>query len=89
VPFGQKKADILREFDVTRLLPAANDPPGSDHLKLVPRVGTQMRENYKEVDVWVASAGPYDGLPVKVHTSKRDGTGKVNSFITITFEKRR
>ena len=44
-----------------------------------------MSENYKTVNVWIAKEGPFAGLPVKVHTSKRDGTGKVNSFITITF----
>lgn len=86
LPFGQTKADILKEFEVTLVPQATSDPPNSDHLKLIPREGTQTRRSYKRVEVWVAREGPQHGLPIKVNTAKKDGTGKVNSYITITFE---
>lgn len=85
VPFGQKKADILREFEVVRVAPAANDPPGADHLRLRPRSGTHTGERYESLSFWVAREGDNAGLPVKVRAAKKDGTGKVNSNITLTF----
>ena len=86
LPFGQTKADILKEFEVTLVPQATSDPPNTDHLMLIPREGTQTRRSYKRVEVWVAREGPRHGLPIKVNTAKKDGTGKVNSYITITFE---
>jgi hypothetical protein len=85
LPFGQQKGDILREFDVTRASPAPDDPPGTDHLRLVPHKGTQTAERYKQVDFWVAQAGPTEGLPVRVQVAKLSGTGTLDSYITIAF----
>lgn len=85
LPFGQKKDDILREFEVALLPPAADDPKDTDHLRLTPRAGTRTGQNYKELDFWVQRGGPMDGLPVRVRVAKLDGTGRVNSHITITF----
>lgn len=87
VPFGQKKADILKEFSVALVPPAPDDPPETDHLRLVPRPGSQTGRDYQAVDVWIARGGRFHGLPVKVHTAKKDGTGKVNSYLTITFDE--
>jgi hypothetical protein len=86
LPFGQKKEDILREFDVSLVAPAAGDPADTDHLRLVPHAGTREGESYKELDFWVSRAGPLEGLPIKVRVAKLDGTGKLNSHITITFD---
>ena len=85
LPFGQKKADILAEFDVSRVEPKTGDPPATDHLRLVPRPNTNTGRTYKTLDFWVAQEGPNAGLPVKVMAGKKDGTGQVNSYITITF----
>lgn len=87
LPFGQKKADILAEFEVTRIPEKKNDPPTSDHLRLIPRPGTNTGRTYKTLDFWVARTGSHAGLPVKVMAGKKDGTGAVNSYITITFSK--
>jgi len=86
LPFGQRKDDILREFDVQRLAPAAGDPSATDHLRLTPRAATRIGKSYKELDFWVSREGPLAGLPIKVRVAKKDGTGKVNSHITITFD---
>lgn len=85
LPFGQKKADILSEFEVRLLPPADKDPPGTDHLFLVPRAGTNTGQSYKQLDFWVDREGLTAGLPTKVRVAKLDGTGKVDSYITITF----
>ena len=86
MPFGQKKADILREFAVERIEPGQDDPPATDRLRLTPRAGTRSGESYKELDLWISREGPAAGAPVKVQVAKKDGTGKVNSTITITFD---
>ncbi len=87
LPFGQKKADILAEFEVTRVAEKKSDPPQTDHLHLVPRPGTNTGRTYKTLDFWVARAGKHAGLPVKVVAGKKDGTGAVNSYIEITFSE--
>lgn len=85
LPFGQKKEDILREFEVRRVEPAQDDPPACDHLVLIPRETTQSARNYRQLSFWVSREGPHAGLPVKVLAAKKDGTGEVNSYIEITF----
>jgi hypothetical protein len=85
LPFGQKKADILAEFEVERVAEKEGDPPATDHLKLTPRPDSQTGRTYKTLDFWVARTGDHAGLPVKVVAGKKDGTGAVNSYITITF----
>ena len=85
LPFGQKKADILAEFEVERVEPKKLDPPKTDHLKLTPRAGTHTGQSYKTVDFWVAREGKEAGLPIKVRVGKKDGTGALNSYITIAF----
>lgn len=85
LPFGQKKADILREFEVQKLPPEDQDPPNTDHLRLLPRQGTKTGQSYKQLDFWIDREGATAGLPVKVRVAKLAGTGKLDSHITITF----
>lgn len=87
LPFGQKKADILAEFEVELIPEREGDPPATDHLKLTPRPNTNTGRTYKTLDFWVARAGGHAGLPIKVVAGKKDGTGAVNSCITITFSE--
>ncbi|MFQ5807302.1 MAG: outer membrane lipoprotein carrier protein LolA [Phycisphaerae bacterium] len=87
LPFGQKKADILAEFEVERVPGREDDPPATDHLQLTPRPNTKTGRTYKTLDFWVARAGDHAGLPIKVVAGKKDGTGAVNSYIAITFNK--
>jgi hypothetical protein len=87
VPFGQKKADILKEFDVSFVPRVQTDPPATDHLKLIARPSSESGHSYRQVDVWVAQEGPEHGLPIQVLAAKKDPAGKVNSFITIKFEE--
>jgi hypothetical protein len=86
LPFGQKKADILREFEVTLLAASKTDPEKSDRLHLVPRKDTHTFKTYKSLDCWVARDGPLAGLPVQVLCVKRDPSGRSGSEIKITFK---
>lgn len=85
LPFGQKKADILREFTVERVAPQPGDPPDTDHLKLTPRPGMQMAPHYRSIHFWVLRTGEHKGLPVKAMVQKLGGTGQVKNIITATF----
>jgi len=85
LPFGQKKADILREFDVTLVPPASDDPAETDHLRLMPRPESGTGRQYARLDFWIARQGRHAGLPVKVQAGKKDGAGALNSTLTITF----
>ncbi len=53
LPFGQKKADILRYFRVRLVAPAPGDPDKSDHLLLLPISGTDMADDYRKLDFYV------------------------------------
>ena len=85
LPFGQKKADILREFKVEKIAPGADEPENTDHIRLIPRAQTQTGQRYRRLDFWVSREGKTAGLPVMVQVAKLDGTGKVNSYITVSF----
>lgn len=85
LPFGQKKADILREFSVEKIAPGKDEPENTDHIRLTPRSGTRTGQTYRRLDFWVSREGKTAGLPVMVQAAKLDGTGKVNSYITISF----
>ncbi|MBI4581344.1 MAG: hypothetical protein HY718_16705, partial [Planctomycetes bacterium] len=42
LPFGQKKADILQNFDVKLIDPQPTDPKNTDHLECTPKPDTDM-----------------------------------------------
>lgn len=85
VPFGQRKADILAEFDVSR--DPALDDEQTEHLRLIPRPGTRTAERYAQVDLWIARQGRFvAGLPVKVVAINQDsGQGAMKSSVTVQF----
>jgi hypothetical protein len=86
VPFGQKKADILHEFQVQRIPPAPKDPPKCDHLLLTPRDGTASAEQHKSVEFWINQEDAENpGLPIKVKTVQRGAAKNEESFVVVTF----
>lgn len=90
LPFGQKKADIVREFEViVKEERCDDDPPETDRLRLIPRAGTSAAQLYRYVDFWIAREGGAADLPVQVRAGKMDGAGRLNSTITIRFDKPR
>lgn len=69
VPFGQRKADVLRLFEVETRGPHRKDPPGTTYLKLTPRPAAAEDLRVREVEMWVNG----DGLPLKISTEDVDG----------------
>jgi hypothetical protein len=85
LPFGQKKEDILRDFTVALRPPSSKDPENTDRVRLTPRPGTPVAEDYMRLDFWVQKGGRLDGLPVKVEAAKKKGDGRLDSYLTIQF----
>ena len=85
LPFGQKKADILKEFQVELLDPAKSDPPKTDRLRLTPKPGTKTGDRYVWIDFWILQTGKLSGLPVQIRLGKKEGTGRVSEEITVQF----
>lgn len=53
MPFGQKKASILRHFDITLTDAEASDPPDTDHLICVPKATSRLYRKYDRLDMFV------------------------------------
>lgn len=53
LPFGQKKAEILKYFTVKLVPPTPKDPPETDHLACTPKPGTDMDKKYGEVHFFI------------------------------------
>ncbi|MCP4590363.1 MAG: hypothetical protein GY842_06450 [bacterium] len=70
VPFGQKKASILKSFVVTLAAPVKGDPPDTDHLVCVPRADTQLARDYKKLEFFVSRSLH---LPVRIVATELDG----------------
>ncbi len=80
LPFGQKKADILKNFAVELVPPAKGDPPESDHLKCVPRAGSRYADDYSELHFHISREKE---LPVRVVTHQK----KERKTLTATFKR--
>ena len=70
LPFGQKKDKILRNFDVTLVSPAPNDPPKTDHLVCIPKSGSAMDRKYDKLEFFVRRDVH---LPSRIVVTKNDG----------------
>jgi hypothetical protein len=78
LPFGQKKADILKEFEVKLVPPAKGDPTMTDHLVMIPRKTGNFTKKYKQVDFWIAKDNQ---LPMKIVSEDLH-----SNIITATFQ---
>jgi len=65
LPLGQKKEDVLKLFDVAKIDPAKDDPPGTVHVRLTPKDGTQFASRFKTIDVWVDTV---TAMPRRIQT---------------------
>jgi hypothetical protein len=84
LPFGQKKADILEHFDVTLVPRSPKDPPGTEHLRLIPHKDSPMAEKYVELHFYI---DPKIDLPVRVVShQRRPGSTEVDEIVTVTFK---
>lgn len=68
LPFGQKREDILTQFEVSLAVFRQGDPAGTRHLHCVPRKDSRMADEYSRVEFYY---DPQIGLPVKFVTQRR------------------
>jgi hypothetical protein len=69
IPFGQRKDEILRHFQVTLSPPAEGDPANTDHLVCVPRTGSKLADQYTRLEFFVDRTLH---LPVKIVAYEAD-----------------
>jgi hypothetical protein len=84
LPFGQKKAEILKNFDVKLLPPAPKDPANTKecrHLLCIPKPGTQKAQEYAQIDFYI---DPKLDLPTTIVAQRKTGE-KVSEIHTVTF----
>ena len=63
LPIGQPKAEVHREFEVTRGQASPDAPKGAVHVRLKPREGTRLARKFNMIDVWV---DPGTSMPVRI-----------------------
>jgi len=81
MPFGQKRADMLRHFKISRQKPAANAAPGLIHLHCVPHPHSNLASRYTRVELLI---DPKIDLPVKIVSERiSDGSRIEATFIDI------
>ncbi|MBK8913426.1 MAG: hypothetical protein IPM64_02295 [Phycisphaerales bacterium] len=88
LPWGQRKADILREYEVAL---QDEDPALANHdrVRLTPRKNTRGYTRHRWVDFWIARSGDAAGLPVQVRVAEMDPTGAFNAVLTVRFDEPR
>jgi len=69
IPFGQRKDEILRHFQVALSATTPDDPGNTDHLVCIPRTGSKLAEQYTRLEFFVDRALH---LPVKIVAYEAD-----------------
>ncbi|NLX12616.1 MAG: hypothetical protein GXY44_03045 [Phycisphaerales bacterium] len=81
LPFGQKKADILRVFTV-EIVPTEDDKDKNlDHLKCTPRPNTEMDRKYAAVHFYVDRDL---NLPVRMQTVDKEEHSEIEVIFPVT-----
>jgi hypothetical protein len=71
LPLGQDKADVHKMFEVKKVAPAQDDPPGTVHVQLTPKPASQFADRFATIDFWV---DPQSRMPVRIVTMDPNGT---------------
>ena len=71
LPIGQDKEEVKKQFDVSKIPTAPDDPKGTVHVRLVPKKGTQFEKRFRQIDVYV---DPVSHMPTRIDTTERAGT---------------
>lgn len=76
LPFGQKKADILKQFTVKLITPEPKDPPEGDHLELSPLPNTELSKKYEKIHFFIDRK---QGLPSRVQTVEKESGDEITA----------
>lgn len=71
LPIGQDKEEVKRQFDATKIEATKDDPPGTVHVRLVPKPNTPFAKRFKQIDVFV---DPKTNMPSRIDTVEKGGT---------------
>jgi outer membrane lipoprotein-sorting protein len=52
MPIGQSPDEIKKQFDLTKVDPAKDDPANSIHIRLTPKPDSDMAKRFSSVDIW-------------------------------------
>lgn len=53
LPIGQPKEEVYKQFEVQKIVPSKDDPPGTVHIRLTPKPDTRFAKQFKKIEVWV------------------------------------
>jgi len=53
LPIGEDPKDVHKQFDVSKIAPVNDDPPGTIHLLLKPKPDSVFATKFFSIDVWV------------------------------------
>lgn len=79
LPFGQKKAELVKLFDIELEPPVAGNPPRTTHLRCEPKIGTEMADKYQTLHLFVSDRLD---LPVRIVAEQTD-----ENIVTVIFEE--
>jgi len=83
LPIGQDRAEVLREFEVSKPAPAPDDPAGTVRLRLTPLKDSPFARRFSSMDVWVSLD---DAMPRKILVDDEDaGVVRVSELSDVKF----
>jgi len=65
MPIGQDRAEVEKQFDVSKVAPVNDDPPGTIHLLLTPKPNSPLAKQFSSVDLWTDVK---TRMPVRIKT---------------------
>jgi outer membrane lipoprotein-sorting protein len=77
LPIGQEKGEVKKQFEVTKVAPAADDPKDTVHVKLVPRKDSQFEKRFRQIDVYVDTK---TNMPARIDTSEKPDTARTTEL---------
>jgi outer membrane lipoprotein-sorting protein len=80
LPIGQDKDEVKRQFNVTTVAPASDDPKDTVHLTLIPKPDSQMSKRFKQLDVFVDT---HNNMPTRIDTVEKAGTTRSTELSNI------
>ncbi len=76
---GQDKEEVHKQFDVSLIKPAKDDPANTLHLRLVCNPDTRLARHFSTIDVWVDRK---IGFPGRIDTVDANKTREQKTFLT-------
>lgn len=70
LPIGQDKADVKKQFTVTKTDSTRDDPRDTLHITLIPKPGSQLERRFKQIDVYIDTK---NNMPARIDTVEKAG----------------